>query len=149
MAVQRDVLRMPDDPQRDVVGVFDPTIEFRYDEDTRRYIRYKDGMRSDGYPSYSWEELMARTVGVTVKPRVFREGDVIETEADLVGLGKTHPGSFVHTGNTTDRFPARVDEDGVILGYPVSSQEAFRCSFSELLYTVGGEAPLRIVVLAD
>ena len=149
MAVQQDVLRMPDDPQRDVVGVFDPTIEFRYNEDTCRYIRYKNGMRSDGYPSFSWEELMTRTEGVTVKPRVFREGDVIETEDDLVELGETHPGSFVHTGNTADRFPAMVDEEGVILGYPSDGQEAFRYSFSDLLYMVLGEAPLRIVVLAD
>ena len=89
------------------------------------------------------------TVGVTVKPRVFREGDVIETDDDLVELGKTHPGSFVHTGNTTNRFPARVDEDGVVMGYPEPGQEALRCSFSDLLYVVFGEAPLRIVVLAD
>ena len=149
MAVQQDVLRMPDDPQRDVVGVVDPTIEFRYDEDTCLYIRYKNGMRSDGYPSFSWEELMTLTAGVTVKPRVFREGDVIETEADLVELGNEYPGSFVHTGNTSDRFPASVDEDGVVLGYPANGQEAFRCSFSDLLYMVRGEAPLRIVVLAD
>ena len=149
MAVQQDVLRMPDDPQRDVVGVVDPTIEFRYDEDTCLYIRYKNGMRSDGYPSFSWEELMTLTAGVTVKPRVFREGDVIETEADLVELGNEYPGSFVHTGNTADRFPAMVDEEGVILGYPSDGQEASRYSFSDLLYLVRGEAPLRIVVLAD
>ena len=149
MAVQQDILRMPDDPQRDVVGAFNPTIEFRYDEDTCLYIRYKNGMRSDGYPSFSWEELMTLTAGVTVKPRVFREGDVIETEADLEELGKEYPGSFVHTGNTTDRFPARVDEEGVVLCYPANGQEAFRRSFSDLLYLVRSEAPLRIVVLAD
>ena len=149
MTVQQDVLRMPDDPQRDVVGVVNPTIEFRYDEDTCLYIRYKNGMRSDGYPSYSWEELMTLTAGVTVKPRVFREGDVIETEADLVELGKEYPGSFVHTGNKTYRFPARVDEDGVVMGYPEPGKEAFRCSFSDLLNMVLGGVPLRIVVLAD